>query len=108
MRTYFLLIATIPVLTCGAALAQTAASPPASPPAKGPPKVAVTAEKPDCTGNPSQIRACGELWVKQCMGDWDAGTHMTKQEYNRVCRRVANERVKFLLSRREGDAQNVK
>ena len=29
----------------------------------------------------------------QCMKDWDAKTHMTKQEWERTCRRVTDEPV---------------
>src|SRR4029453_911727 len=31
----------------------------------------------------------------QCMKDWDATTHMTKRDWERVCRRVATDRGKF-------------
>jgi len=54
----------------------------------------------DCTGSPEQIRACGKRWYSDCLADWDAKTHMSKQEYGRVCRRVADERIKFLLQQR--------
>jgi hypothetical protein len=30
----------------------------------------------------------------QCMQDWDAGTHLTKQEWERTCRRLMQERGK--------------
>ena len=33
----------------------------------------------------------------QCMADWDATTHMTKGEWNRVCRRVVTDRVRFKM-----------
>ena len=36
-------------------------------------------------------------YTAQCLNDWDAATHMTKQEWARVCRRVADNRVKFML-----------
>lgn len=35
-------------------------------------------------------------YMAQCVKDWDAGTHMTKQEWARVCKRVIDNRVKFL------------
>jgi len=82
--------------------AQSSKTVPAPAPATAP-KSAAPLTRADCSGEPQQIRACGELWVKECMQDWDPGTHMTKQQYARVCRRVANERVKFLLSRSKGD-----
>jgi hypothetical protein len=37
----------------------------------------------------------------QCLKDWDAKTHMTKQEWERTCRRVTDERLKYL--RESGD-----
>ena len=33
----------------------------------------------------------------QCMADWDASTHMTKGDWNRVCRRVVGDRVRFKM-----------
>src|SRR5262245_11222273 len=36
-----------------------------------------------------------------CMKDWDAATHMTKAEWSRTCRRLAQERVKFRLEHSE-------
>lgn len=47
--------------------------------------------------SPEEIRASGEQWFTQCMQDWDAATHMTKNEWEHSCRRVAQDRVKFLL-----------
>jgi hypothetical protein len=36
-------------------------------------------------------------WSKRCASHWDAETHMTKKEWDRVCRRVTDERVKFRM-----------
>jgi hypothetical protein len=33
----------------------------------------------------------------QCMQDWDSGTHMTKQVWERTCRRLMQERGKAAL-----------
>ena len=33
----------------------------------------------------------------QCMQDWDSGTHLTKQEWQRTCRRLMQERGKAAL-----------
>lgn len=33
----------------------------------------------------------------QCMADWEASTHMTKGDWNRVCRRVVGDRVRFKM-----------
>ena len=46
---------------------------------------------------PEQIRLRGVDWLKQCLQDWDAETHMTKKDWQRVCRRVSEERVNELL-----------
>jgi hypothetical protein len=44
-------------------------------------------------------------WLKACANDWDAETHMTKKEWDRVCQRVTSERMKF---RSEQQQQNKK
>ena len=33
----------------------------------------------------------------QCMADWEASTHMTKGEWNRVCRRVVTDRGRLKM-----------
>ena len=33
----------------------------------------------------------------QCMADWDTSTHMTKADWQRVCRRVVTDRVRFKM-----------
>jgi len=37
-------------------------------------------------------------WLKTCLGDWDAQTHMSKAEWKTTCHRVSKEREQFLLS----------
>ena len=37
----------------------------------------------------------------QCMQDWDSGTHLTKQEWERTCRRLMQERGKTALRERK-------
>jgi hypothetical protein len=37
-------------------------------------------------------------WFKQCMQDWESSTHMTKREWERVCRRVVDDRVKATMN----------
>ena len=37
-------------------------------------------------------------WFKQCMQDWELSTHMTKREWERVCRRVVDDRVKATMN----------
>jgi hypothetical protein len=36
-------------------------------------------------------------YFEKCMNDWDATTHMTKKDWERTCRRLADQRVKFRL-----------
>ena len=61
-------------------------NPPPSPPA--------TTSNPN---TPEQIRKRGADWLAQCLQDWDAATHMTKKDWQRVCRRVAGERINELI-----------
>ena len=35
-------------------------------------------------------------WLKTCLEDWDAATHMTRNEWRTTCERVSQERGKFL------------
>src|SRR5215470_9298991 len=37
-------------------------------------------------------------WLKTCLGDWDAQTHMSKAEWRTTCARVSREREQFLLN----------
>ena len=37
-------------------------------------------------------------WLRQCMQDWESSTHMTKREWERVCRRVVDDRVKATMN----------
>lgn len=39
--------------------------------------------------------------LQQCLNDWDKGTHMTRAEWARTCRRVVTNRARF-LSERQG------
>ena len=52
--------------------------------------------KPKAKISPTEIRQLRDTHFKQCMRDWDAGTHMTKKDSERTCRRVVETRVKFL------------
>jgi phage terminase large subunit-like protein len=36
-------------------------------------------------------------YFETCMQDWDAASHMTKEDCGRTCRRLAEERVRFRL-----------
>jgi predicted component of type VI protein secretion system len=48
-------------------------------------------------GTPDQIRKRGADWLAQCVKDWDAETHMTKKDWQKVCRRVAADRINGLI-----------
>ena len=49
-------------------------------------------------GDPSgKLRDLSAQYFETCMKDWDSGTRMTKKEWGRTCRRLANQRAKFRL-----------
>jgi hypothetical protein len=57
----------------------------------------VPAGKPEAAAKPDPKKTESSTdYLAQCLRDWDAGTHMTRQEWARTCRRVANNRTKFL------------
>jgi len=39
-------------------------------------------------------------YFTSCMADWDVATHMTHNEWKTACRRVSNNRAKFLQQHR--------
>ena len=45
-----------------------------------------------------EIKKRSAEWLKTCLGDWDAQTHMSKGEWRTTCQRVSKEREQFLLS----------
>jgi hypothetical protein len=53
--------------------------------------------------NPADRDTAADL--AQCIGDWDAATHMTKQEWAGTCKRVVANRAKFI--REHGTAPKV-
>ena len=53
--------------------------------------------KPNAKMTPAEMRQLSDEYFKQCMQDWDAATHMTKQDWQRTCRRVADNRAHFLI-----------
>ena len=42
-------------------------------------------------------------WFKTCMDDWERATHMTKGEWRTTCRRVADERGRFVAEQQSLD-----
>ena len=78
------------------------ATPPAAPEAKPPaseaakPKSPPSAESaPKAPMSSAEVRKIADEHYKQCMNDWDAATHMTKKEWQRTCRRLADNRANF-------------
>lgn len=61
-----------------------------------------TGKKPDAAKKPGEAAPKPAVakrdadGLEQCLRDWDAATHMTRQEWARTCRRVAANRSKFL------------
>jgi hypothetical protein len=73
-----------------------ASAPTATPKAVGPSVLAATPKSAE-RDTPDQIRKRGADWLAQCVKDWDAETHMTKKDWQRVCRRVAADRINELI-----------
>lgn len=82
-----------------AAPAAPATSPPPKEVAKEPPSPppAETRPKTDPKKSEQDRRELAATYFKQCIQDWDAGTHMTRKEWERTCRRVVDGRMKFML-----------
>jgi hypothetical protein len=78
------------IIACGAAHAQSDDQSSASSVA------AARAALPNSGEKPDQQQARRRNWFARCMQDWDAGTHMTKNDWERTCRRLAGERTKFV------------
>ena len=53
--------------------------------------------KPDSTVSEAEIQKRGAQYLSDCIKDWDKGTHMSKQDWTRTCRRVVQRRVRFML-----------
>ena len=67
--------------------------PPSSPLALSPP---LSGEK--SSERIAEIKGRVAFWLKTCLEDWDAATHMTRKEWRTTCERVAAERGQFLLT----------
>src|SRR5215468_838133 len=73
-----------------------------SPAAPPPPGGSQRAIKADAQADPAKkpgtpkAGASNVDHLAQCLRDWDAATHMTRQEWARTCRRVVSNRVKFM------------
>ena len=91
MRTLASVFALSLLLSCGGASAQSDLQSKPSPPSssKG---VGTRA----LGQYPNDMRAHMQAWYEDCRKGWDAKTHMSKKDYERTCRRMAHERIKFL------------
>jgi hypothetical protein len=66
------------------------------PPASITPPTAPAA-KPDASAKPDAKKTESSAdYLAQCLRDWDAATHMTRQQWARTCRRVVSNRIKFM------------
>ena len=54
--------------------------------------------------SPKDLRSHMQAWYEDCRKGWDAKTHMSKKDYERTCRRMAHERIKFLNEDAKGRA----
>jgi hypothetical protein len=54
------------------------------------------------------IRGQTNAWFKDCNQGWDAGTHMSRRDYERTCLRMAQERVKFMRDWEKPSADRAK
>ena len=91
MRILPTMCALVLTFACGTAIAQ-------SGPKKkdDAPGVASRALGADPSRDTQSLRARMNEWYEDCRKGWDVKTHMTKRDYERTCRRMAEERVKFL------------
>ena len=89
-----LLLAGFSLLAAASVSAQSGAGSegPAAAPAAPKPQIADPKPK-SAAAKPKDESAA---YLEQCLRDWDAGTHMTKQEWARTCRRVVESRAKFM------------
>jgi hypothetical protein len=52
--------------------------------------------KPETPQAKSTLAELSKQDLAQCLRDWEAATHMTRQEWARTCRRVVSNRMQFL------------
>ena len=90
------LASSLTLIAAGAALAQSGSRPlgAASAPT---PQAQNVRPKTDDADAAATLRTLSTQYFAECMRDWDAATHMTKQEWARTCRRVVDGRAKFKL-----------
>ena len=76
--------------TASAGLAQTTAPAPTAAEAKIVQATAPADRRAQPTGKTPARRKPANDALASCLSQWDKGTHMSRQEWSRACRRVAN------------------
>lgn len=92
MRTLLWLGAACLLLASGAAFAQSG---------KREGAAATTTAIPDAQLSPDEIKERGTQYLTDCVNDWDKGTHMSKKDWTRTCRRVVQRRLDFMLQQQK-------
>jgi hypothetical protein len=93
MRWLLLLISILLVLTAAAVAPDAAETAKSGKVTKAKP----AETEPKAQMSAAEMRKIADQHYKQCLSDWDAATHMTKKEWQRTCRRLADNRTKFRL-----------
>jgi hypothetical protein len=91
MRT-FLLVALFLLAACGVSSAQSGKR-------EGSPSPSSAVQEPSLS--PAEIRERSAQYLTDCVSDWDKGTHMSKKDWTRTCRRVVQRRVDFMLQQQK-------
>ena len=89
MRRFFLVGVAIVIAACGVASAQSNKREAAAP------------AVPEAQLSPAEIRERGAQYLADCVNDWDKGTHMSKRDWTRTCRRVVQRRIDFMLQQQK-------
>ena len=76
--------------TANISLAQTTAQPPTAAEAKRAQSAAPADRGAQPPGKAPARKKPENEALASCLAQWDKGTHMSRQEWNRACRRVAN------------------
>ena len=92
MRTLLLVGAVCLLLGSGAAFAQSD---------KREGVISTPTAVPDLQLSPAEIRERTAQYLTDCVNDWDKGTHMSKKDWTRTCRRVVQRRIDFLLQQQK-------
>jgi hypothetical protein len=88
MRTLTFIGAVFLLIASGAAFAQ---------PSKRDGATPTPTAVPDAQLSPGEIKERGAQYLTDCVNDWDKGTHMSKKDWTRTCRRVVQRRIDFML-----------